>query len=262
MFSAQRQAEILRIVRASQTCTISRLAETFSVSDETIRRNIGPLIADGLLVKVHGGVMVPDYLDDAPYQRRILENREAKQAIAASVAALVRDGDSLMLEGGSTCMHIAEALRSHSRLTVVTNAIEIARILAPGSDNRVFMAGGQLRSDDAAAVDESALAFVRQFHVQFAIASVTAIDALGRFMDSLPADAAFSQAIFAQAEQRIAVADHTKFGHSALIHAFGPDTPHMLVTDEEPAPAFAQVFAAAGLEVRLPAIFEKKQNAY
>lgn len=129
MFSAQRQAEILRIVRAKQTCTISALAETFAVSDETIRRNIAPLIAEGLLTKVHGGVMRPDRLDEAPFQRRMLENREAKRALAACVAELVRDGDSLMLDGGSTSVHIAEALRTRARLTVVTNSTEIGGCL-------------------------------------------------------------------------------------------------------------------------------------
>lgn len=254
MFSAQRQAEILRIVRAKQTCTISELADTFSVSDETIRRNIGPLIAEGLLTKVHGGVMQPDRdrIDEAPFQRRMLDNQLAKRAIAACVAELVEDGDSLMLDGGSTCVHIAEALRTHSRLTVVTNSTEIGRMLAPCNDNRVFMAGGALRSDDSSAVDESALAFIRQFHVRYAVASVTAVDAQGRFMDSLPADAALSLAMFAQAEQRVVVADQTKFGHSALVHAFGPEGVDVLITDKAPTPPLVQIFAAAGLEVRYP----------
>lgn len=262
MFSAQRQAEILRIVRAKQTCTISELAGTFSVSDETIRRNIGPLIAEGLLTRVHGGVMQPerDRIDEAPFQRRMLDNQLAKRAIAACVAELVEDGDSVMLDGGSTCVHVAEALRAHSRLTVVTNSAEIGRMLAPCNDNRVFMAGGALRPDDSSAVDESALAFMRQFHVRYAIASVTAIDAQGRFMDSLPADATLSVAMFSQAEQRIVVADHTKFGHSALVHAFGPDGADILITDKAPTPALAQIFAAAALDVRYPVAYSAKPD--
>ena len=78
MFSTQRQSEILRLVRAQQTCTITELAEVFAVSDETIRRDIKPLIAEGVLLKVHGGVMLPDRLDEPPFQpgelRELLEN--------------------------------------------------------------------------------------------------------------------------------------------------------------------------------------------
>ena len=253
MFSPQRQAEILRLLRAERTCTIVGLAERFGVSDETIRRNIKPLIADGLLVKVHGGIMLPERLDEPPFQRRMLASRAAKQAIGVRLAELVEDGDSLILEGGSTCLHIAEALGVRSRLTVVTHSIEVARVLAPRNGNRVFMAGGEVRADDGAAFGDSVLAFLRQFHVRYAIASVTAIDLQGRFMDALPADAAFSLAAFAQAERRVVAADSAKFGHSALVHAFGPEAVDLLITDEAPAAALAGTLAAAQVDVLIGA---------
>lgn len=249
MFSTQRQSEILRIVRAQQTCTVTELAEIFTVSDETIRRDLKPLIADGVLLKVHGGVMLPERLDEPPFQRRMQENLEAKQVIAARVAQQVRDGDSLILDGGTTCVHIAQALCARSRLTVITNSAEIARALAPRTGNRVFIAGGEVRGDDITACGESALAFIRQFHVRYAIVSVTAIDKQGRFMDAQPDDVAYSLAAFAQAERRVVAADHAKFGHTALVHAFGPDAFDLLITDKAPSPALAQLFATAALEV-------------
>ena len=251
MFSNPRQAEILRLVREQRTCTITGLAGRFDVSDETIRRNIKPLIAEGLLIKVHGGVMLPERLDEPPFQRRMVASLAGKRAIGARIAERVRDGDSLILEGGTTCLRVAEALAVRSRLTVVTNSIEVARVLAPRNGNRVFIAGGVLRADDCAAFGDSVLAFLRQFHVRHAIVSVTAIDLQGRFMDALPADVAFALAAFAQAERRVVVADHAKFGHSALVHAFGAEAIDLLVTDEAPAPALAQVLAAAGVEVEV-----------
>jgi DeoR family transcriptional regulator, glycerol-3-phosphate regulon repressor len=126
-------------------------------------------------------------------------------------------------------------------------------VLASRNGNRVFIAGGELRADDGAAFGDSVLAFVRQFHVHYAIVSVTAIDMQGRFMDALPADVAFAQAAFAQAERRVVAADHAKFGHSALVHAFGADAVDLLVTDEAPVPALAQVFAEAGVDVAVGA---------
>lgn len=249
MFPTQRQSEILRLVRAQQTCTVAELADAFAVSDETVRRDLKPLIAEGALVKVHGGVMLPERLDEPPFQRRLEENLPAKRAMAARVCELVRDGDSLILDGGTTCVHIAQALCARSRLTVVTNSAEIARTLAPRNGNRVFIAGGEVRADDAAAFGESTFAFLRQFHVRYAIVSVTAIDVQGHFMDAQPDDVSYSLAAFAQAERRVVVADHSKFGHSALVHAFGPDGLDLLITDKAPSPALAQVFAATELEV-------------
>lgn len=256
MFATHRQNEILRLVRAQQTCTVTELAETFAVSDETIRRDLKPLVAEGLLVKVHGGIMLPAQLDEPPFQRRMIEQRDGKRAIAASLAELIEDGDSLMLDGGTTCVHIAQALCSHSRLTVVTNSAEVARLLAPRNGNRVLMAGGELRPDDASAVGESALAFIRQFHVRYAIVSVTAIDSKGRFMDALPADAALAQAMFGQAEQRIVAADHAKLGHSALVHVCGPDGVNRLVTNGVPAVGLSKVLKAAGVDVICAAAVE------
>ncbi|MDR7008676.1 DeoR/GlpR family DNA-binding transcription regulator [Paraburkholderia strydomiana] len=249
MFSTQRQSEILQLVREQRTCTITGLAARFEVSDETIRRNIKPLIAQGLLLKVHGGIMLPERLDEPPFERRMAASLAGKRAIGARIAELVSDGDSLILDGGSTCVHIARALTARSRLTVVTNSIEVARLLAPRNGNRVFIAGGELRADDSAAIGDSVQAFLRQFHVRYAIVSVTAIDMHGHFMDALPADVAYSLAAFAQAERRVVAADHAKFGHSALLHAFAADGVDLLVTDEAPAPALAQVLTAAGVEV-------------
>jgi DeoR family glycerol-3-phosphate regulon repressor len=249
MFATHRQNEILRLVRAQQTCTIAELASAFEVSDETIRRDLKPLVAEGLLVKVHGGIMLPAQLDEPPFRRRMVEQRDAKRAIAARIAQMIRDGDSLMLDGGTTCVHLAQALEAHARLTVVTNSAEVARLLAPRNGNRVLMAGGELRADDASAVGDSALAFFRQFHVRHAVVSVTAIDAKGRFMDALPADAAIAHAVFAQAERRIVAADHTKFGHSALVQVFGADGLDTLVTNVAPAAGLSKTLAAAGVEV-------------
>lgn len=251
MFPTQRQSEILRLVRARQTCTVTELADAFAVSDETIRRDLKPLITEGALLKVHGGVMLPEQLDEPPFQRRLEENLAAKRAMAAAACELVRDGDSLILDGGTTCVHIAQALCARSRLTVVTNSAEIARTLAPRHGNRVFIAGGEVRADDAAAFGENTLAFIRQFHVQYAIVSVTAIDTQGRFMDAQPDDVSYTLAAFAQAERRVVVADHSKFGHTALVHAFGPDGLDLLITDKAPPPAIAQVFAATELEISI-----------
>lgn len=252
MSSMLRRAEILQIVQARGTCAIARLASALAVSDETIRRAIKPLIAEGLLTKVHGGVMLPSHLEEPPFRRRMLENHVEKEIVAQQICALVQDGDSLLLDSGTTCTHIAQALRARSHLTVVTNSAGIANLLAQRNDNRVFMAGGELRADDASALGESVLAFIRQFHVRHAIVSVTAIDDEARFTNAQPWDVAFARAAFAQAEQRIVAVDRAKFGHSALVRAMDASEVDLLVTDAPLAPPLAQRFAAAGVDVRYP----------
>ena len=123
------QSDILREVQAKGVCTILELARRLQVSDETIRRHVRPLVEQGVVQKVHGGIVMPDRLREAPLERRMDQNRDAKQAIARAAAALVDDGDSLILDTGSTTTFVAQELAHHNRLKVVTNSIEIARTL-------------------------------------------------------------------------------------------------------------------------------------
>lgn len=246
-----RQSEILKLVRQQGSCTIGDLAARLQVSDETIRRNVKPLVSEGLVLKVHGGIILPDRFHEPPIQRRMLDHKEAKESIAARVAELVRDGDSLILDTGSTTTYVARALMDHSNLVVVTNSPQIAGYLATRNGNRVFMAGGELRAHDAAAFGAETIDFVRRFQVRFAILSIGAVDAARGFMVYHLCEAEYSRAAMAQAERSIVVSDHTKFDRNSLVQICALQTIDTLVTDNPPAPELASSLAAAGVEVLL-----------
>ena len=245
----QRQVEILRVVRERGSVSINALTTALGVSDETIRRNLKPLVAGGLVLKVHGGVVLPDRAEEPPYQRRMQANKGAKQRIAAEVARRIRDGDSLILDGGTSNICVAVALRDHSGLLVVTNSAEVACILGTRNGNRVFLAGGELRADDAAAFGEATLAFVRQFHVKYAILSVSAISRQGEVMYFQLCDADYARAARAQADQLILIADHSKVGMEAVVRACSADDVDLLITDEPPAREILQRLEAANVAV-------------
>lgn len=245
----QRQVEIMRVARERGSVMISELATELAVSDETIRRNIKVLASNGMVVKVHGGIVLPDRVEEPPYQRRMQENKAAKQQIAAEVAGRVRDGDSLILDGGTSNICVAQALRDRSGLIVVTNSAEVARTLAMRRGNRVFLAGGELRADDAAAFGESTLSFIRQFHVKYAILSVSSISSSGELMYFQLCDAEFTRAACAQASQVIVVADHTKVGKDAVVKACSAEEIDVLITDRAPTSQITQCLAAANVEL-------------
>jgi DeoR family glycerol-3-phosphate regulon repressor len=113
---------------------------------------------------------------EAPFQRRMRENADAKRRIAREMAGLIKDGDSVMLDTGTTTSLVARELLGHRRLTVVTNSSDIARTLATMNGNKVYMAGGELRSDSGAAFGVSAIEFISKFSVAHAIISAGAID--------------------------------------------------------------------------------------
>jgi DeoR family transcriptional regulator, glycerol-3-phosphate regulon repressor len=253
VYRTQRQSEILKLVQLQGACSIGELAERLDVSDETIRRTVKPLVSEGLLAKVHGGITLPDPLREPPFQNRMLENAGAKRRIAERVARLIANGDTLMLDCGSTTAFVARALSQHTGLTVVTNSAEIARTLATNASNRVFMAGGELRSDDTAALGPEALSFVRQFRVRHAILSIGAMGLDGSLVVYHLAEAEFSRAVIDHAEQVIVAADASKFGRSSLVRICGPERVDTLVTDRAPPPELEAALAEAGVEIALAA---------
>jgi len=251
LFHSKRQSQILQRVRLRGACRIGELAGELDVSDETVRRDIQPLAERGLVHRVHGGIILPERQREPPFQRRMQEQREAKQRIAALTASRIHDGDTLMMDTGSTTAYVALALCEHANLLVVTNSVEIARTLATRNGNRVYMAGGELRPHDGASFGPAAHAFVRQFNVAYAILSIGAIDADKGFMDFHLCEGEFSQRVMQQAEQVIVVADCSKFGRRAPIRVCGEEQVNVLITDAEPPAPLRARYREAGVEVQV-----------
>ncbi|MCP4329352.1 MAG: DeoR/GlpR transcriptional regulator [Alphaproteobacteria bacterium] len=247
MHPTERQSQILNSVMARGQCGIGDLAAQMTVSQETIRRDVRALASQGFVVKVHGAIMVPERLREPPFERRMRANMEAKMRIAARCAQLIGDGESLMMDTGSTTCYVAKALHEHSNLTVVTNSVEIACALAKRNGNRVYMAGGELRGDDGAALGAAAVEFIRQFQVRYAILSIGAIDKDNGLMDAHLAEAEYSRTVIGQAESAIVVSDHSKFGATGFVKVCAFDAVDTLITDQDPSPAFVRRLAESGV---------------
>jgi DeoR family glycerol-3-phosphate regulon repressor len=251
MHQSVRQSEILRLVRQRGSCTIGDLAQRLNVSDETIRRHVKPLATQGLVLRVHGGIVLPDHEQEPPLHHRMLEQKTAKQRIAEAVAEQIRDGESLIIDTGSTTAYVARALVDHANLVVVTNSTQIAAQLATRNNNRVFMTGGELRAHDAAAFGPDATDFVRRFQVQTAVLSMGALHAERGCMDYHLCEAEFSQAAIGQAERVIVAADASKFDRSSLVRVCDFDQIDVLVSDARPGRALGQRFYDAGVTLQL-----------
>jgi len=246
----KRQSEILASVRSRGACSIIELANQLNVSDETIRRNIKPLVHQGLVEKVHGGIILSQKQEpEPPFEKRMNERVEAKQVISSLVASIIKDGDSIMLDTGSTTAYVARALSGHRNLSVVTNCTEIARTLAREASNRVHLCGGALRADDWATFGSAAIDFVRQFHVNYAILSIGGVTDGGNFMDYHLDEAEFSRAVMSRAKQTIVVADYSKFGNPNFIRVCGFDEVDMVVAERNPPDAILLQLREAGVAV-------------
>jgi DeoR family glycerol-3-phosphate regulon repressor len=132
---------------------------------------------------------------------------------------------------------------------VVTNCADIARKLATNDRNKVYLAGGEFRADDAAVFGASAIRFVEQFKVRTAILSIAAISADAEFMDFHLSEADFSRAVMGRANHVMVVADHTKFTVQATVKVCDFSEVETLITDRPPPPPIAARLTEAGVMV-------------
>ncbi len=247
MHATHREMAILEELKLSGSCRIQDLARRLAVSEETIRRNVRKLAERGLVRKVHGGVYLPETAQEPNFTQRMNENPDAKRRIAARLARMIRNGDSLILDIGSTTAYVARALRGHHDLFIVTNSLAVAQTLATRNNNRVFMAGGELRSHDGGAFGHEAIRFVHQFSVRYAVLSAAAIDAETGFMLFDLQEAEFSREIMRAAETTIIAADATKFARQAPVRLAPPEDIDLLVTDAPPPPDIADFLTGASV---------------
>jgi DeoR family glycerol-3-phosphate regulon repressor len=221
------------------------------VSLETVRRDIRPLAEAGDLVKLHGAIRAAGLPMEAPFERRLRENAAEKRAIAARVAASIADGDSVMMDTGTTTSLLARSLLERRGLTIVTNSSDVARTLATVNGNRVYMAGGELHGDNGAAFGRSAIDFIARFRVRHAIISIGAIDAGVGPMDFHLAEAEFARTVLACGERRLIITDHTKFDRTALVKVCDFGEFDLLVSDRLPPGAIQDCLKSAGTAVEL-----------
>lgn len=252
MITSQRQTEILKAVQARGHYSIVDLALYLNVSTETIRRQVKELVAQELLIKFHGGVMLPNAPDELPFQRRMQFNASAKRAVAQAVAARINDGDTLILDSGTTTAYVAEALYAHAGLVIITNSADIACRLAQRNGNRVFLAGGEITPEGLAAFGSGVSAFLRQFRARYALISVGGISPRGDFGAFHLWEAEFAQTAIAQADAAWLIADHMKFGREAPVRA-GEISQLAAVVSNQPLPLpFAEYCETHGVEIYLP----------
>ena len=249
MKHSKRHGQILKLLQEEGTITIASLAEKLGVSLETVRRDVKPLTRDGAVLKMHGAIGLPAMVGEAPFERRMRENAEAKRAIARLVAATIRDGESVMLDTGTTTSFLARELLGHRRLTVVTNSSDIARTLATVNGNKVYMAGGELRSDSGASFGVSAIEFISRFSMNHAVISAGAVNSEMGVMDYVLEEAEFARAVLARGTRSVVVTDHTKFGRQGLVQVCGFDGFSELATDVPPPHDIATAIDRAGAKL-------------
>jgi DeoR family transcriptional regulator, glycerol-3-phosphate regulon repressor len=241
----QRQMAILALVDDAGFVATERLVEHFNVTPQTIRRDINRLCDRSLLQRFHGGAGRNTSVENEPYVDRRRSLSPAKHRIASEVAAYIRDGSSLFLNIGTTTESVARALINHRNLSIVTNNLNVASILAVNDSFEIMIAGGRLRQRDGGIIGLATIDFVKGFRLDYGIIGVSGIDQDGSLLDFDYEETKTAQAIIENSRETILVTDHTKFGRRAMTRFAHINQIDRIYTDILPPEPYAGMLDAS-----------------
>ncbi|MGN5236991.1 DeoR/GlpR family DNA-binding transcription regulator [Rhodococcus sp. SJ-3] len=232
MSASARRREIFTRVLADGYVDAKTLSAALGVDSSTIRRDLDALARDGRVERTHGGAKAIDGASfEVPYALKQDVRRAEKSAIASVGAALVSDGDSVILDSGSTTYEVAVALREKSSLTVLTNDLRIAKFVASFPDVRLLVSGGELLGSVYTLIGDHAVRFMSHYSADWAFLGADAIDPAAGITNNNTLEVPIKRALIAAAAHTVVVADHAKFGRRALAKVAALDEVNTIVTD-------------------------------
>ena len=216
MRTEHRRRQIVRRLYLIGYVEARELAEELGVDPSTIRRDLDALARNGDVQRTHGGARLPADAVDLPYELKQGERTHAKQAIARAATALVRDGDSVALDSGSTTYELATQLCEREQLTIVTNDIRIAQLVRAHPGVRLLVAGGELLRSTYTLFGERTVEFLHDLAVDWAFLGADALDATA-ITNTNTIEIPIKRTMLEVARTTVVVADSSKFGRRALV---------------------------------------------
>lgn len=250
MLAIERRREILARLSSDGKVIVAELAKDFGVTEETVRRDLEKLDAEGLASKIYGGaVSRKSAALDLPYNVRVAVNVEEKERISDIAADFIKDGDRLMLDSSSTDIYIVRKLKSKKNLTIITNSVKILLELADKPDFTVLCTGGSLKEGSLSLIGSSAEKMISSYHVDAAIVSCKGVDMALGVTDSNELDGQIKQAMFASADKKILALDCAKFDNKSFVKLCDTRDLDMIITDRSPGTQWETYCAENGIEL-------------
>jgi DeoR/GlpR family transcriptional regulator of sugar metabolism len=247
-----RHARILELVDRDGFVSVGDIAESFAVSDMTIRRDLWSLEEKGMLVRTHGGAVgigrreVFDAAEPAFASRR-RHNAAAKAAIARAAAKLIGVRESIGIDVGTSTLALAEEIAGRQDIAVFTSNLYAAAVLGR-RNSPVHVLGGLVRGPELSVVGSNPIKQIRQFCVAKLFLGVSGVIEDG-FFDYSPEDTEIKRVFIEQSEEVIVLCDSSKFDHRSVSKVCDLHEAATLITDAPPPAHLAGAFARAGVKI-------------
>ncbi|GII06091.1 DeoR/GlpR family DNA-binding transcription regulator [Planobispora takensis] len=250
MESSDRLRAIMSALRADDSVSVAELALRHAVSEMTIRRDLDELAQQGVVRRVRGGaVSLLLRGEEPPFGVREHESVDAKRRIAAEVAALLADGEAVLLDSGTTSLEIARVLRDR-RLTVLPLSLRSAHELSTAPRIRLVLPGGEVSPGELNFTGPLTEGTIRSLRFDTAVIGCCGLSAEHGLTTHDLAEVAVKQAAIASARRVVAAADSGKFTRTAFGAVCPADRLDVVVTDTALPPSEHDALTAAGVTVR------------
>lgn len=250
----ERRRLIVEQVERAGRATVEELAGRFKISPVTIRADLEALARNAAIVRSHGGALpAPAHAVDTPLSIKETRHHAQKRLIGQAAARLVEDGETIILDSGSTTIEIARALRQRkwSELTVITNGLHIALELGAIPAIRVMMLGGLLRASSQSLVGSGAEQMLAQLSADRLFLGVDGIDPEIGVTTPDPQEATLNALMIRVSREVVGVFDSSKFGQRSLSVIAPLSGLHKVISDTAAAPEYVEALESAGVRVTL-----------
>ena len=251
-FLEERRARLLDYINRNHRADVAELAAKFGVPEATIRRDLLFMESQGQIYRTHGGAIrrdQPSLWKATSLHERSVQHKEDKERIAALVEQLVHDGESIMIDAGSTTLSVARKLVTRKSLLILTNSPGIGEILAGVNDNKVILTGGELVQRTNATIGVAAEQALMQYRTDKAIIGVSGLLMDEGFFAAIPEEAQIKRLMSRNAKETIVVTDSSKIGTRALCFVCDFSGIHKVITDKNISRADLDQLVKAGIEV-------------
>jgi len=238
LFKEERLIRIMEKISRDKKVVVSELAAMFDLSKPTIRTDLAILELRGLIERTHGGAILKDVKSEKYVSGKSLldlrkeTQKEEKQRMAQRVRDLVQDGDSIMIDGGSSTYYVLKYLRERLGLTIITHSVFLLPVLLQIPDAKIYLTGGFIHREFEDLIGDISINSLQRFKPEFSIVAVDAISIENGLTSTETSTAQIKKQMLAIGAKSIVVADSTKFGKVSLCHIADLKDIDYLVTDK------------------------------
>jgi|LDZU01.1.fsa_nt_gi DeoR/GlpR family transcriptional regulator of sugar metabolism len=239
LFREERLQLIMEKIYKEKKIVVKDLADEFNRSLPSIRLDLAELGSRGLINRTHGGAILADTINNNYIaSKSFLQLREEtkkieKQRIAKAVMDLINDGDSIMIDGGSSTYYVAKCLSEKRGLTIITTSYHMLPILLEIPDAKIYLTGGLIHRDYEDLIGDITVDAIQRFKPSYCILGIDGISIKHGLTTTDPLMANIKKRMISVSEKVIIVSDSTKFGKVCLMHVANVDEMYAIVTDTD-----------------------------